>query len=114
VCGSHERCSTVWRRSTTPSDQLVSYFGRRLVDEAGIESEQLVLDVACGRGAMLFPVAERLHLPAMALLQIAANSASSRSRPFDTVSTHGKFAEPDAITAHMREEAAWQTLSNHH
>ena len=37
-----------------------AYFGRRLVDEVGIESGQRVLDVACGRGAVLFPVAERV------------------------------------------------------
>ena len=30
------------------------------------------------------------------------------------VTTQGKFAEPDAITAHIREEVVWQTLSNRH
>ena len=35
------------------------YFGRRLVEEAGIQAGQRVLDVACGRGAVLFALAER-------------------------------------------------------
>lgn len=36
-----------------------AYFGRRLVDELGIEPGQHVLDVASGRGAVLFPATER-------------------------------------------------------
>jgi len=35
-------------------------FGRRLVDAAGVEPGQRVLDVASGRGAALFPAAERV------------------------------------------------------
>lgn len=37
-----------------------SYFGRELVAAAGIEPGQRVLDVASGRGAVLFPCAEKL------------------------------------------------------
>jgi SAM-dependent methyltransferase len=36
------------------------YFGMRLVDAAGVEPGQRVLDVASGRGAVLFPAAERV------------------------------------------------------
>jgi len=36
------------------------HYGRRLVDAAGIEPGQRVLDVASGRGAVLFPAAERV------------------------------------------------------
>jgi len=37
-----------------------AHFGRRLVDLVGVASGQRVLDVACGRGAILFPAAERV------------------------------------------------------
>lgn len=37
-----------------------AHFGRRLVDFAGVEPGQHVLDVASGRGAVLFPAAERV------------------------------------------------------
>lgn len=38
--------------------RLFSYFGKRLVDLAGVYDGALVLDVGCGRGAILFPAAE--------------------------------------------------------
>src|SRR5689334_8191005 len=37
--------------------QIFSYFGKRLVDLAGLRSGDRVLDVAAGRGALLFPAA---------------------------------------------------------
>jgi SAM-dependent methyltransferase len=37
-----------------------AYFGQRLVDVVGIEPGQRVLDVATGRGAVLFPAIERV------------------------------------------------------
>lgn len=37
-----------------------TYFGRSLVDALGIAGGQRVLDVACGRGAILFPAGERV------------------------------------------------------
>jgi len=37
-----------------------SYFGRRLVDHVGVRPGDRVLDVATGRGAVLFPAAERV------------------------------------------------------
>jgi ubiquinone/menaquinone biosynthesis C-methylase UbiE len=37
-----------------------AYFGRRLVEAIGVEPGQRVLDVASGRGAVLFPAAERV------------------------------------------------------
>lgn len=37
-----------------------AYFGRRLVEEVGIETGQRVLDVASGRGAVLFAAAEKV------------------------------------------------------
>ena len=36
------------------------YFGKRLVDVAGVEPGHRVLDVASGRGAVLFPAAEHV------------------------------------------------------
>jgi ubiquinone/menaquinone biosynthesis C-methylase UbiE len=38
---------------------VFAYFGRRLADVAGIAAGHRVLDVASGRGAVLFPAAER-------------------------------------------------------
>jgi ubiquinone/menaquinone biosynthesis C-methylase UbiE len=37
-----------------------AHFGRRLVETVGVEPGQRVLDVACGRGAVLVPAAERV------------------------------------------------------
>jgi O-methyltransferase/aklanonic acid methyltransferase len=37
-----------------------AHFGRRLVEVVGVAAGQRVLDVACGRGAVLFPAAERV------------------------------------------------------
>ena len=37
-----------------------AHFGQRLVDAGGVEPGQRVLDVATGRGAVLFPAAERV------------------------------------------------------
>ena len=37
-----------------------AHFGRRLVEVAGINSGARVLDIASGRGAVLFPLAERV------------------------------------------------------
>lgn len=39
---------------------VFAHFGRRLVTLVGVEPGQRVLDVATGRGAVLFPVAERV------------------------------------------------------
>ena len=39
---------------------VFAHFGQRLVEVVGIESGQHVLDVASGRGAALFPAAERV------------------------------------------------------
>ena len=40
--------------------QIFSYFGQRLVDLADLDSSDNVLDVAAGRGAVLFPVAAKV------------------------------------------------------
>src|SRR5687767_6733720 len=37
-----------------------AHFGRQLVSVVGIEASQRVLDVASGRGAVLFPAAEHV------------------------------------------------------
>ena len=42
--------------------QIFSYFGQRLVDLADLGSGGKVLDVAAGRGAVLFPVAASVEL----------------------------------------------------
>ena len=43
--------------------QIFSYFGQRLVDLADPHSGDRVLDVAAGRGALLFPVAAKVGPP---------------------------------------------------
>lgn len=40
--------------------QFFPYFGQKLVDYSGIQAGATVLDVACGRGACLFPACERV------------------------------------------------------
>ena len=42
--------------------QIFSYFGQRLVDLVDLGSGGKVLDVAAGRGAVLFPVASSVEL----------------------------------------------------
>ena len=53
----------VFDRAAPSYDQIgMAYhepFGRRLVEAAGIGTGAVVLDVACGRGAVLLPAAER-------------------------------------------------------
>ena len=57
--GFKERLSGVFTRASSSYDhtgpQFFSYFGRRLVEFARITGGSRVLDVACGRGAVLFP-----------------------------------------------------------
>ena len=40
--------------------QIFAYFGQCLVELAGLDSGDTVLDVAAGRGALLFPVAAKV------------------------------------------------------
>ncbi len=49
--------ATIYDRIGPP---IFSYFGQRLVDLAGLASGARVLDVAAGRGALLFPAAAKL------------------------------------------------------
>ncbi|HEU0304003.1 MAG TPA: methyltransferase domain-containing protein [Gaiellaceae bacterium] len=53
----------VFGRAAATYDQVgprpFSHFGRRLVELAGLRPSDKVLDVAAGRGAVLFPAAER-------------------------------------------------------
>lgn len=42
------------------SCSFFNYFGKRLVDQAPVKSGQHALDVAVGKGAILFPLAEKL------------------------------------------------------
>src|SRR5687768_2510098 len=65
---------------------LFAHFGRRLVEVVGIEPGQHVLDVATGRGAVLFPAIERVGTAgdavgidiAEAMVQAANEEAASR------------------------------------
>lgn len=59
-----EHLSQVYSRAAPSYDQVgprfFSYFGRRLVEWAGLYKGASVLDVGCGRGAILLPAAERV------------------------------------------------------
>jgi len=51
------QAATIYDRVGPP---IFSYFGQRLVDLADLQSGDEVLDVAAGRGALLFPVATKI------------------------------------------------------
>jgi len=59
-----ERVGGVFNRAASTYDRIgprvVSYFGQRLVDVAQLAPGAQVLDVAAGRGAVLFPAAKRI------------------------------------------------------
>jgi ubiquinone/menaquinone biosynthesis C-methylase UbiE len=52
--------SQVWPTYDEVGPPVFGYFGRRLVEFAEIKSGDKVLDVAAGKGAVLFPAAERV------------------------------------------------------
>jgi ubiquinone/menaquinone biosynthesis C-methylase UbiE len=56
------RLSEIFTRSSPIYDQIgptfFSYFGNKLVQYADLQRGSSVLDIACGRGAVLFPAAE--------------------------------------------------------
>lgn len=58
------RLSAIFDRASTTYGQVgpgyFAYFGERLVERAGLAPGMRVLDVACGRGAVLFPAAQRV------------------------------------------------------
>jgi ubiquinone/menaquinone biosynthesis C-methylase UbiE len=62
IAQSKKRIGGIFGRAATTYDQVgpqfFSHFGRRIVDIAKIPAGSKVLDVATGRGALLFPAAE--------------------------------------------------------
>ena len=63
MTGAKETIAGVFGRAAHVYDEveprMFSFFGRRLVELAALRPEDEVLDVATGRGAVLFPAAER-------------------------------------------------------
>jgi ubiquinone/menaquinone biosynthesis C-methylase UbiE len=59
-----EHLSGLYDRAAATYDRIgpryFAHFGRRLVELAGLHEGASVLDVGCGRGACLFPAAERV------------------------------------------------------
>ena len=68
-----------------------AHFGRHLVEMVGIAPGQRVLDVACGRGALLFPAAERAGAGGVAvgvdlaegMVRVTRDEAARRGLPVD-------------------------------
>jgi ubiquinone/menaquinone biosynthesis C-methylase UbiE len=56
-----------------------AYFGRRLVEEVGVEADDRVLDIACGRGAVLFAAAERVTAAGHVVPPAPGTRSSSRA-----------------------------------
>lgn len=60
------RTAGVFSRAASTYDQVgprfFTHYGRRLVELAQVSQGSMVLDIACGRGASLFPAAERIGL----------------------------------------------------
>jgi O-methyltransferase/aklanonic acid methyltransferase len=56
------RLSGIFDRASATYGQVgpgyFAHFGERLVERAGLAPGMRVLDVACGRGAVLFPAAQ--------------------------------------------------------
>ena len=78
------------------SSAFFSYFGKRLVEQVQIPSNAQILDVATGRGAVLFPLAEALGSSGKVVgIDINADvkrnfSRSSRAKyQFDRTFTYG-------------------------
>ena len=64
-----------------------AHFGRRLVERAGVEPGHRVLDVATGRGAVLFPAAERAGVAGEAIgVDLAENMVRAAN---DEAATRG-------------------------
>lgn len=57
LCGVFDRAASLYS-STGP--KYFEYFGRRLVELSDIQPGALTLDIAAGRGASLFPTAEKI------------------------------------------------------
>lgn len=64
MSGSVNEVVEVFNRAASSYDshgpRLFAELGRRLVDGAGVAAGAKVLDVACGKGAVLFPAADRV------------------------------------------------------
>lgn len=80
-----------------------SVFGRQLVDDLGISVGERVLDIGCGRGAVLFPAAERVGRTGavtgidLAPTMIELTAAQARSRGLDHVRVEVMDAQEPAL-----------------
>ena len=72
--------------------QIFGYFGQCLVELAGLNSGDAVLDVAAGRGALLFPVAVgkrftcEIRYPVRHAVAVRNGAATGRLRRYKNLS----------------------------
>lgn len=90
MAGVFDRAAPTYDRV---GDSYHDHFGRRLVDAAGVEPGMSVLDVACGRGAVLLPAVERVGAAGRVVgIDLSPQMVSSAR---DAVTTAGVAAHVD-------------------
>jgi ubiquinone/menaquinone biosynthesis C-methylase UbiE len=103
-----DRAAPTYRQVGAP---FFAHFGRRLVAEAGLTSGSTVLDVACGRGAVLFPAAGavgpvgRVVGIDLAPAMVVVTNADATARGITNVGLHEMDAEALAF-----EDASFDTV----
>lgn len=99
----------VFSRSAASYDRvgpgLFAHFGRRLVASAGIMPGMRVLDVACGRGAVLLPAAEQAALRAVGVDLAGGMLHALRAELAYRQGIHAVLAQMDAERLALR--GAW-------
>ncbi len=99
--------AAAWDRAAPTYDQVgVDFFsvlGRNLVDDAGIQAGERVLDLGCGRGAATFPAADRVGPHGFVLasdlapVMVDLTAREARDRGLDNVSLQVMDAQSPSL-----------------